>query len=722
MIAIMAIAVSGIATLLLREASDISMNLSLRGVKYLTRQQAEYWKGQVENRLTILHTLADTMGSFENIPAAERRDRFDDILESTITSQPYIINLFTVWKPNALDGMDAQYTSRAGSTPTGQYAITFAKETGELRKRSSNDITVHMEHIDGPNARKERVEHPTPRTVNGKETYLVRMMVPIINNKNNEVVGGIGCLFDINTIQPILESTIEMNEEIAIMVLYSGNGFILAHFLPERIGSMLYEVDKEYGDDIQAAYQAVLDGKPYEDSKYDPNINTTIKLNMVPFQLGNSDNTWSIMIGTTEEYILTEVRAITKFTIILASIGLLASAIIVFLLSAAMTKPVIKVTETLKDISEGEGDLTRAIVLKGNDEITDLSRYFNRTIEKIKDMIVVIKRQTVTLNETGGELSSNMTQTASAINQIIANIQSIEGQVINQSASVTQTSATMEQININIDKLNDHVERQTSSVTQSSSAIEQMLANIQSVTQTLVKNTGNVKELTEASDLGRTSLSKVTSDIQEIARQSEGLMEVNMVMKNIASQTNLLSMNAAIEAAHAGEAGKGFAVVADEIRKLAESSGERSKVIGTVLKDIKGSIDKITQSTDDVLARFEAIDGGVKTVAEQEEVIRHAMEEQSQGSKQILEAIGQLNEITGQVKNGSAEMLEGSREVIEESKNLEMVTQEITGGMHEMSSGAEQINTAVKQVNEISTKNRQNIDLLVEELSHFKIE
>jgi methyl-accepting chemotaxis protein len=249
-----------------------------------------------------------------------------------------------------------------------------------------------------------------------------------------------------------------------------------------------------------------------------------------------------------------------------------------------------------------------------------------------------------------------------------------------------------------------------------------MLANIQSVTQTLVKNGENVKELIDASEMGRGGLQEVATDIQEISKESEGLLEINAVMENIASQTNLLSMNAAIEAAHAGEAGKGFAVVADEIRKLAENSGEQSKTISTVLKKIKDSIDKITKSTDAVLNKFEAIDGGVKTVSDQEENIRNAMEEQNAGGQQILEAIGRLNEITQMVKGGSAEMLEGSKEVSHESKNLELVTQEITNGMNEMAGGADQINGAVEHINVISGKNKENINTLVEAVSRFKVE
>jgi len=318
--------------------------------------------------------------------------------------------------------------------------------------------------------------------------------------------------------------------------------------------------------------------------------------------------------------------------------------------------------------------------------------------------------------------SSSMSQTASAVNEITSNIQSIQSRIMNQSASVSETHATMEQVVININKLNKHVDNQSTNVSSASSAIEQMVANTRSVTDTLIKNSVNVKNLEEASELGRTGLQEVVADIKEIEKQSEGLFNINTVMENISSQTNLLSMNAAIEAAHAGESGKGFAVVAAEIRKLAENSSQQSKTISDVLKKMKNAIDKMTASTNNVLNKFKAIDTSVTTVADQEEHIRNSMEEQQAGSKQVLEGIGNLNEITRQVKSGSQEMLEGSEEVIKESTNLERVTQEITSGMNEMAAGANQINIAVNQVNEISVRNRENISLLVKEVSRFKVE
>jgi len=424
-------------------------------------------------------------------------------------------------------------------------------------------------------------------------------------------------------------------------------------------------------------------------------------------------------IGTSQADAITTTNALQRNVIIISSVSLLAIILVMLFFITRMLKPIALLTHTLDDAAHG--DLTKRLPEQGRDEIARASRSFNLTMEELRRMITAIKSQSGVLSEIGNDLASSMETTASAMNKIAANIQSIRGRVLNQSSSVTQTNATMEQVTTNIGKLNGNVERQTGAVSEAASALEQMIANIQSVTATLAKNTANVEKLKGSSDTGRTSLQEVASDIQEVARESEGLLEINSVMENIASQTNLLSMNAAIEAAHAGDAGRGFAVVADEIRKLAESSSEQSKTIGVVLKKIAESIGKITRSTENVLNNFEAIDQGVKTVAEQEMAIQNAMEEQGHGSKQVLTAAGQVGEITQQVKGGALEMREGSKEVIQEGKNLEILTQEISSGMNEMAAGTEQVNRAVNSVHEMSGKTRENIFSLVQAVSRFKV-
>ncbi|MCL1815528.1 MAG: methyl-accepting chemotaxis protein [Treponema sp.] len=431
---------------------------------------------------------------------------------------------------------------------------------------------------------------------------------------------------------------------------------------------------------------------------------------------------WTLFVTIEKKDFAEVVSGMRNIILAIGAICTLAGIGVAIPIGKSIAKPVIRIAGTLKDISEGEGDLTRSIIINSKDEFGNLAHYFNQTLIKIKNLVINIRKEAGVLSDIGNDLASNMNESAAAVNEITANIQSIKGRIINQSASVSETHTTMEQVVNNINKLDELVKKQSTNVSRASNAIEEMASNIQSVTSTLANNAANVHTLRESSEAGRSGLQEVAENIQEISRQSEGLMEINSVMKKIASQTNLLSMNAAIEAAHAGDSGKGFGVVAGEIRKLAESSGEQSKTTDVVLKKIKGSIDKIMKSTEIVLTRFEAIDSSVKVVSDQEEKIHGSMEMYGVRSKQIVEDTVEVNEITKQVGTSSHEMYEGASEVIKESNELEKVTQEIALGMNEMASGADEINIAVHQVNEISVKNREGIENLMKEVERFKVD
>ena len=430
---------------------------------------------------------------------------------------------------------------------------------------------------------------------------------------------------------------------------------------------------------------------------------------------------WAVVITAPEEEFMGTVNSLRFSMRVIGVIIFLVALIVVYFVASAMVKPIKTAVFALRNIAQGEGDLTVRLPVHGNDEITDLSEYFNETIEKIGTSIRQVGVNSDAMEEIGNELASNMTETASAVNEISANIDGVKQQAMTQAASVTETAATVEEIVRTIKQLNNSIETQAASVAQSSSSVEEMVANIASIGQTLGKTDEVIKNLTTATGDGKATLVTSNTVTQKIAEESGSLMEASSVIQHIASQTNLLAMNAAIEAAHAGEAGKGFAVVADEIRKLAEESSTQGKTITTTLKTLSGEIETLSSSSKTVEEKFNVIFNLAEQVKEMSARLTEAMREQENGSKEVLTAIKSINTVTTEVQAGSEEMLKGGEGVAEEMQKLDSLTRIITESMNEMASGAIQINNAVQEVSEITQKNKRSIESLAIEVGKFKV-
>jgi methyl-accepting chemotaxis protein len=673
-----------------------------------------------ERYISVTRSLAQIMEGYTEIPVDQRRDSFNLMMRKVLVANPGLLGVYANWAPYALDGLDVDYANTPGNDETGRFIPSWTNSNGALQVNPIGSFSWELV-MQMPQVRQEYLLEPTeyPYPLPQGKVLYANMGNPV-KDSTGALVGMAGATIVLSTIQEMVEEIKPFGDGFALV--FSSGGIVAAHTDQERLGKNMRESERDtFGPFLDTLVDAVTQGRAASFAYQSPQSDTVMQYYAVPFTIGNVPKPWTLVVGVSHNTIMAPVYRMLTVSLVIGFLSILFMSLGVLFMARSISRPINRLSAMLKDIAEGEGDLTKTISITTRDEIGDLAHYFNLTISTIKNLVIAIKKEATSLSQTGADLAANMNATASSVNEITATIQSIKVQTGNQQENVKGSGAIMGQVVNHIGKINEQIQKQSQCVSESSSAIEEMLANIQSVTQNLIKNEANVTKLSRASEVGRTGLQEVSSDIQEIARESAGLLEINGVMENIASQTNLLSMNAAIEAAHAGESGKGFAVVAEEIRKLAESSSEQSKTISDVLKKIKGSIDKITKSANEVLQHFEAISEGVQTVTEQERNVRGAMEEQGMGSKAVLDSIGSLNDITGEVKRSAAEMLGGSREVIQESKVLERITSEIGNGMQEMASGAEQIDTAVSQVNDISEENKKQIEQLMTEVSRFKV-
>ncbi len=368
-----------------------------------------------------------------------------------------------------------------------------------------------------------------------------------------------------------------------------------------------------------------------------------------------------------------------------------------------------------------ERDVTVRMEESGRDEIGSLGEHVNEVLATLVEFFRGAHVAIDQVSELKDTMAASSNEAAAALNEISRNIGSIREQFETLDGDIVTSTEAIEAISSEMESLSAEIERQGTAVAQSSAAIEQINASIQSVARVAVERRDRVDNLRIVVNDGSEQVSATNEIVRAITREIDVITETIEVIDSISSQTNLLSMNAAIESAHAGEAGRGFAVVAEEIRKLSESTAENAQRIGSTLKSITDQVRQALASSDRSASSFEDIATEVEEFAHAMNEIAGGMQEVSNAGEEVLESSGEVSRSSGQIREVFGTVNERSGNISSAMVNIRDVSSHVVQGMNEIDTGAREILESMVAVSDATNESKRRMEDLASLIATFRV-
>lgn len=595
------------------------------------------------NRLTA---VAEALVIRKDLNIYEGRIVINNLLKALLESEPNVLGIWTGWEPNAFDRLDAKFIDSEGSDSTGRFLPYFYRDKNQI---SLTNIEFYEDPVKGEYYQlakklgKAVVLNPFIYPINGKDTLMTTISIPLF--EDNKFVGVVGMDFQVDKFQ---QNVARLNRGQIVSALFSQDGTIIAHPDASRLGKNLADTEGDLmGSRLTEAVAAVTQGRAYATSFFTPAINAEALVVYEPVRLGDLDTYWSMARLIPIKDVLADVDSIIQQVVIIGAVGILILIIVLSFLARNLAAPLSAAAAALEDVAQGEGDLTQRLEVKGKDELARLSQAFNTFAEKIQFLVSKLATHSQTLAATSSQLSSSSELAAQGAEQ--------------QQQEITQVVNAMEDLTTTVYEVAHNVEKTSQATLVARQQTQQSSLLIEDIARTISGQAAEVEN--------------TAKHLAELEGASNEIGEVVTTIQDVAEQTNLLALNAAIEAARAGEHGRGFAVVADEVRSLASRTHTSTEEISATIEKLQERIHQAvaamgkSQSLSEEsvekakagLAALETITQQVEQIEEMNNLVASTTEQQSETSSELATNTLRLSELANQASQGAQDTAKGSR-------------------------------------------------------------